>query len=79
MRQYVLSVYQPDGPTPPAEVLEGISRDPTSCKPTGGQVRCVVRLVVVNAGGELGIWTAKVAKHSRPPAVIEVTVRFGPL
>jgi hypothetical protein len=27
MKQYLLSVYQPDGPTPPAEVLEGISRD----------------------------------------------------
>jgi len=57
----------------------GGRQDPTSCKPTGGQVRCVVRLGVVNAGGELGIWTAKVAKHSWPPAVIEVTVRFGPL
>jgi hypothetical protein len=27
MKQYLLSVYQPDGPVPPAEVLEGISRD----------------------------------------------------
>jgi hypothetical protein len=33
---------------------------------------------VINAGGELGIWTAKVAKHTSPPAVIEVTVSFGP-
>jgi hypothetical protein len=27
MARYLLSVYQPDGPTPPPEVLEGISRD----------------------------------------------------
>jgi hypothetical protein len=27
MKQYLLSVYQPDGPAPPAEVLEAISRD----------------------------------------------------
>jgi hypothetical protein len=27
MKQYLLTVYQPDGPAPPAEVLEGISRD----------------------------------------------------
>ena len=27
MRQYLLSVYQPEAPVPPAEVLEGISRD----------------------------------------------------
>jgi hypothetical protein len=27
MQQYLLSVYQPDGPVPPAEVMEGISRD----------------------------------------------------
>lgn len=27
MRQYLLSVYQPDGPTPPPEVLEKISRE----------------------------------------------------
>jgi hypothetical protein len=27
MKQYLLSVYQPDGPVPPAEVLKGISRD----------------------------------------------------
>jgi hypothetical protein len=27
MKQYLLSVYQPDGPVPPAKVLEGISRD----------------------------------------------------
>ena len=27
MKQYLLSVYQPDGPTPPPEVLERISRD----------------------------------------------------
>jgi PASTA domain len=60
-------------------VVGGRRQDPTSCKPTGGQVRCVVRLGVVDAGGELGIWTAKVAKRSWPPAVIEVTVRFGPL
>lgn len=60
-------------------VVGGGRQDPTSCKPTGGQVRCVIRLGMVNAGGELGIWTAKVAKHSWPPAVIEVTVRFGPL
>ena len=53
-------------------------QDPTSCQPTGGQVRCVIRFGVVNAGGELGIWTAKVAKHSWPPAVIEVTVKFAP-
>jgi hypothetical protein len=32
---------------------------------------------VVDAGGELGIWTARVAKHSSPPAVLEVTVRFA--
>jgi hypothetical protein len=53
--------------------------DPTTCQPTRGQVRCVVHFGVVNAGGELGIWTAKVAKHSSPPAAIEVTVRFAPL
>jgi hypothetical protein len=27
MKQYLLSVYQPDGDPPPAEVLEGIARD----------------------------------------------------
>jgi hypothetical protein len=27
MKQYLLSVYQPDGPVPPPEALEGISRD----------------------------------------------------
>jgi hypothetical protein len=57
----------------------GSRQDPTSCKPAGGQVRCVVRFGVVDAGGELGIWTAKVAKHSSPPAVMEVTVRFARL
>jgi hypothetical protein len=55
----------------------GRRQDPTSCKPAGGQVRCVVRLGAVNAGGELGIWTARVAKHSSPLAVMEVTVRFA--
>jgi hypothetical protein len=55
----------------------GSRRDPSNCRPTGGQVRCVVRLGVVNAGGELGIWTARVAKYSSPPAVVEVTVRFA--
>jgi hypothetical protein len=54
----------------------GSRRDPSNCRPAGGQVRCVVRLGVVNAGGELGIWTARVAKHSPPPALVEVTVRF---
>jgi PASTA domain len=53
-------------------------QNPTNCKPTGGQIRCVVRLGLINAGGELGIWTAKVAKHTSPPTVIEVTVSFGP-
>ena len=57
----------------------GRRQDPTSCKPAGGQVRCVVRFGVVDAGGELGIWTARVAKHSSPPAVVEVTVRFARL
>jgi hypothetical protein len=55
----------------------GARQDPTSCQPAGGQVRCVVRFGVVDAGGELGIWTAKVAKQSWPPAVIEVTVKFA--
>lgn len=27
MKQYLLTVYQPDGPPPPAEALEGIFRD----------------------------------------------------
>ena len=54
----------------------GNRQDPTSCKPAGGQVRCVVPLGAVDAGGELGIWTARVAKHSSPPAVVAVTVRF---
>jgi hypothetical protein len=27
MKQYLLSIYQPDGPTPPAEVLDPIMRD----------------------------------------------------
>jgi hypothetical protein len=27
MKQYVLTVYQPDGPTPPPEILERIMRD----------------------------------------------------
>ncbi|SDW90630.1 Uncharacterized conserved protein [Saccharopolyspora shandongensis] len=27
MKQYLLSIYQPDGPTPPPEVLEPIMRD----------------------------------------------------
>ena len=55
----------------------GRRQDSTSCKPAGGQVRCQVRLGTVNAGGELGIWTARVAKHSSPPAVMEMTVRFA--
>jgi hypothetical protein len=55
------------------------NRDPQVPKAAGGQVRCVVRFGVVDAGGELGIWTAKVAKHSSPPAVMEVTVRFARL
>jgi hypothetical protein len=59
-------------------LVVGGRQDPTNCKPTRGQVRCVVRFGVINAGGELGIWTARVAKHTSPPAVIEVTVRFGP-
>ena len=63
-----------------SRVLVPVStHDPTSCKPTGGQVRCVVRFGVVNAGGELGIWTAKVAKRSSPPALMEVTIRFASL
>jgi hypothetical protein len=57
----------------------GRRQDPTSCRPAGGQVRCLVRLGVVDVGGELGIWTARVAKHSSPPAVMEVTVRFARL
>jgi PASTA domain len=57
----------------------GSRQNPTSCKPAGGQVRCVVRLGVVDAGGELGIWTARIAKHSSPPVVIEVTVNFARL
>jgi hypothetical protein len=60
-------------------LVVGRRQDPTSCKPAGGQVRCVVRFGVVDAGGELGIWTAWVAKHSSPPAVMEVTVRFARL
>ena len=58
-------------------LVMGSRQDPTSCKPAGGQVRCLVRFGVVDAGGELGIWTAKVAKHSSPPAVMEVMVRFA--
>ena len=27
MKQYLLSIYQPDGPTPPPEVLEQVMRD----------------------------------------------------
>ena len=27
MKQYLLSIYQPDGPTPPPEVLEKVMRD----------------------------------------------------
>ncbi|KDN18636.1 YciI family protein [Amycolatopsis rifamycinica] len=27
MKQYLLSIYQPDGPTPPPEVLDGIMRE----------------------------------------------------
>ena len=27
MKQYLLSIYQPDGPTPPPEVLEEVMRD----------------------------------------------------
>jgi PASTA domain len=57
----------------------GRSQAPTSCKPAGGRVRCVVRLGAVNAGGELGLWTVRVSKHSSPPAVMEVTVRFARL
>jgi PASTA domain len=55
------------------------THDPTTCKPTRGRVHCVVQFGAVPAGGELGIWTAKVAKHSWAPAVMEVTVRFAPL
>jgi hypothetical protein len=55
----------------------GRRQDPASCTPAGGQVRCVVQLGAVNAGGELGIWTARVAKHSSSPAVMEVTVKFA--
>jgi PASTA domain len=55
----------------------GSRQDPTSCQPAGDQIRCMVRLGAVNAGGELGIWTARVAKHSSPPAVVEVTVSFA--
>jgi PASTA domain len=58
-------------------VVGGGRQDPTSCKPAAGQIRCRVQLGTVDAGGELGIWTARVAKHSSPPAVIEVTVRFA--
>ena len=57
----------------------GRKQDPTSCTPAGGQVRCVVRFGVVDAGGELGIWTVRVAKHSSPPAVMQVTVSFARL
>jgi hypothetical protein len=60
-------------------VVGGGRQDPTSCKPAAGQVRCRVQLGTVDAGGELGIWTARVAKHSSPPAVTEVTVRFARL
>ncbi|HET7518116.1 MAG TPA: hypothetical protein VFN05_10545 [Actinomycetes bacterium] len=55
----------------------GSRQDPTSWKLAGGQVRYMVRLGAVRAGGELGIWTARVAKHSSPPAVVEVTVSFA--
>ena len=31
MKQYLLSIYQPDGDPPPPEVLDEIMRDSTPC------------------------------------------------
>jgi hypothetical protein len=53
----------------------GSTRDATSCHPTGGQSRCVVRLGALD-GEDPGIWTATIAKQSSPPAAIQVTVMF---
>jgi hypothetical protein len=53
----------------------GSTRDAAWCRPSGGKVRCVVRL-----GTPIqGVWTASVAKRSSPPATIEITATFTPL
>jgi hypothetical protein len=55
----------------------GVTRDTTSCHPTGGQSRCVVRFGALD-GEDPGIWTATIVKQSSPPAAIQVTVTFTP-
>jgi hypothetical protein len=55
----------------------GVTRDATSCHPTGGRSRCVVRFGALD-GEDPGIWTATIVKRSSPPAAIQVRVTFAP-
>jgi hypothetical protein len=52
----------------------GSTRDTRWCRPGNGMVRCQVRLGVPAEG----VWTARIAKRSSPPAAVEVTVTFTP-
>jgi PASTA domain-containing protein len=54
------------------------TRDATSCHPTGGRSRCVVRFGALQ-GQEPGGWTVSLAKQSFAPAAIQVAVTFTPL
>jgi hypothetical protein len=72
-----VQVWLETGPSKRLPVL-GTTRDATSCHPTGGQARCVVRFGALEAE-QPGVWTVSVAKGSSPPAGIEVTVTFTPL
>jgi hypothetical protein len=55
----------------------GSTRDATTCHPTGGRSRCVVRFSALQ-GEDPGGWTVNIAKQSFPPATIQVTVTFAP-
>ena len=52
----------------------GTARRLRWCRPGNGMVRCQVRLGVPAEG----VWTARIAKRSSPPAAVEVTVTFTP-
>jgi hypothetical protein len=52
----------------------GSTRDAKWCRPSHGKIRCVVRL-----GIPQGMWTARVAKRSSPPATIEMMATSTPV
>jgi PASTA domain len=72
-----VAVWLEAGPGQLLPVLDS-TRDTTTCQPTRGQVRCVVRFGALEAEAP-GVWTVSVANHSALPAAITVTLKFTPV